>query len=380
MTAAGVQRWRGLLLFAGGGLLLALLVAALMVWWRGTHERIERRIPLPPQGEAAYNPLYLLREALRADGVDVRTRRRLQLDADPPGERDTLLIYSDPGLLGSSEVDQLLDWVERGGHLIIRASHLGPKHARRDLMIELNIWPRSDSVPDCPREWQADPDDLRQVFCHDQRFTLTDEPPMLAFGNPSDGYAFARLARGSGTVDVFSSLDFLDNQRLATSPRAALTRQVLAPNYSCGTVHLVYVAQMPPLWQLLLEHGPMAWIPLLLALAAWLWLRMPRFGPLHPAPVPARRALLEHVAASGEHLYRYGRIDVLHAALRAAFLARLAQRDPQAAALRGQAQHAAIAAHTGLTVDALADALTPPTSRTGFLARATYLQQMRHRL
>src|SRR3546814_3831009 len=77
----------------------------------------------------------------------------------------------------------------------------------------------------------------------------------------------------------------------------------------------------------------MAWLPALLALAAWLWMRTQRFGPRLPSPEPARRALLEHVQASGEHLWRYGRASALYAAVREVFMARLRRRDPLAAAL-----------------------------------------------
>ena len=82
----------------------------------------------------------------------------------------------------------------------------------------------------------------------------------------------------------------------------------------------------------------MAWLPLLLALLAWLWARMQRFGPLLPPPAAERRSLLEHIVASGEHSYRYGYAHLLHAAVRDAFLARLRRRDPQAAALEGEPQ------------------------------------------
>src|SRR3546814_455640 len=88
----------------------------------------------------------------------------------------------------------------------------------------------------------------------------------------------------------------LHHQPLARkSRRRGLARQLLQPGWKRGTVHLVYAANMPSLWRLLLEHAWMAWLPALLALAAWLWMRTQRFGPRLPSPEPARRALLEHV-------------------------------------------------------------------------------------
>src|SRR3546814_6146967 len=84
---------------------------------------------------------------------------------------------------------------------------------------------------------------------------------------------------------------FRSNRSLENPGAAELARQLLQPGWKRGTVHLVYAANMPSLWRLLLEHAWMAWLPALLALAAWLWMRTQRFGPWLPSPEPARRAL-----------------------------------------------------------------------------------------
>src|SRR5690606_31771029 len=163
---------------------------------------------------------------------------------------------------------------------------------------------------------------------------------------------------------------------------AALARQLLQPGWKRGTVHLVYAADMPPLWRLLLERAWMAWLPALLALAAWLWMRTRRFGPLRPSPEPGRRALLEHVQAGGEHLWRYGRASALYAAVREVFIARLRRRDPLAAALDGRAQAEAIARRTGAPVADIERALQTPRPNDGadFRHRIARLLQLRQQL
>src|SRR3546814_6791567 len=108
-------------------------------------------------------------------------------------------------------------------------------------------------------------------------------------------------SHGAGTVDVVADFSFITNRSLENPGAAELARQLLQPGWKRGTVHLVYAANMPSLWRLLLEHAWMAWLPALLALAAWLWMRTQRFGPWLPSPEPARRALLEHVQRSEEH-------------------------------------------------------------------------------
>jgi len=366
---------------ATSSLLALSAIAALVWWWFNTHTRIERTIELPPQGEAAHNPLYLLRQSLRADQVDAHSRRYLQLDQFPLGPEDTVLIYGEPQQLTSSETGRLLGWVRRGGHLVLRlparsSSHPGQSGA---LLERLGIRILADATRLC-HEIKM-PGDLPEIsYCTNTHFMLDGIPPGAALAAPDNRLAFARLRFGHGTVDVFSHLAFLQNTLFQDPERAVLARQLLAPNYGNGSVHLIYGAQMPPLWRLVLTYGRMAWLPLLLVLAAWLWLRIPRFGPQRPAPLPVRRALLEHIQASGEHLYRHHRADLLLAALRNAFSHRLHRHDPLTAAQHGPARIAAIAARTGLAEAEVADALeaelqdmSPPR----FRQRAQALVRMR---
>ena len=68
----------GLLALLGAG-----LVGGFVWWWLHTYERVTETIDLPPQGEALYNPLYALKQALIADGRKVEARQRLDLGTHP---------------------------------------------------------------------------------------------------------------------------------------------------------------------------------------------------------------------------------------------------------------------------------------------------------
>lgn len=363
--------------------LLGMLCLALFAaWWNHTYVRVVRTVALPPGGEAAYNPLYALKRALRVDGVEVDSRQRLDLAKAAPGPRDTVLLFGDPRTLSTREVDDLLYWVGDGGHLIVTTPHGWRFSDARpwELLPQLGLALKPDAGG-C--EAFIVPGEARHVeFCSGTRFTLQGIDPLLSWGDFANGFVFARQQRGDGIVDVLSSIDFMHNGALDEGPHLALTRQLLDPNYGQGTIHLVYAANVPPLWRLLLEHAWMAWAPLLLALLAWLWMRVQRVGPAMPAPPEARRSLLEHVQASGEHLRRHGLSSLLHAAVRDAFLARLRRRDPLAAALEGVAQAEAIAARTGLSAPDIEHALRSPRPRDGqdFRLRVARLIEMRKRL
>lgn len=363
-------------------------LGALGTWWWSTHERVEDWVDLPRRGEITYNPLYVLGLALDEDGVAVRSRQRLQLDEVELGTADTVLLLSDPAALTAAEAQRLREWARRGGHLVMRTPVPGPlrKHSASPLLdglVEL-----LDTPSQCePLEVQGEEDHTE--FCQGRRFHVTgaaagvdDAAPPLAWGDEGEGRVHARFLVGDGSIDVLADLDFLTSDKLMDGPHIALTRQLLAPNYRDGTVHLVYDAQLPSLWVLLLRHGWMAWLPLTLLLAAWLWRRMQRFGPQLPSPAGERRSLLEHVAASGEHAWRYGYAHLLHRAVRDAFIARLRRHDPQAAALDGEPQVDLIAQRLRRSHGQVRDALTTPPvgDHAAFRSRVATLIRMRNQL
>ena len=396
-----------------GCLLGALLLGLAVAWFLSTHERVAREVDLPRTGEARTNPLFALKLALARDDVAVNSRRRLQLFADGRdepavklGARDTVVIYNDPRTLAPREVDGLLDWVDAGGHLIVRTPPAGvferstgevPLLSALELVLmgsdandceAIRLAPvvGKDAEPVAEAEADAfdeDADNLDYLFCDGRRFNLDGANPVHSWGDLQAGYVFARVPYGEGSVDVLADMDFMGSDELEGRGARALTRQLLAPNHRAGTVHLVYAAQMPSLWKTLVAHSWMAWGPLLLAFLAWLWRRMQRFGPQLPAPDDARRSLMEHIVASGEHIYRYGYAHHLYAAVREAFMARLRRRDPQAAALVGEPQLALLQARfPDVPASQIRDALVPPFAHdhASFRSRIATLIRLRNRL
>lgn len=368
---------------------VGVLLGALAVWWfLETHERVSEKLELPPKGEASYNPLYALKVSLRDAGRRVESRQRLRLAEHPLKPGDTVLMMGDLRALPVADAEALLDWVAEGGHLVVTTPAPGVAIGDADvpLLTDLGIAPYDD-MPEC-MDLQVDALERHGEFCEGRRFYFYDEDAQVLAAwseENEDGldYGYARVGWGEGTVDVLAELDFLRNDKLDDVQHLALARQLLQPNWDArGTFHLIYSADMPPLWKLLLDHGWRALLPLFLALLVWLWMRAERLGPLLPAPPMDRRSLLEHVQASGEHLYRYGRRATLYAAVHEAFMRRLRQRDPYAAALDGPAQVEAIARRTGLSKDEVEAALRYPRSgdRKDFVQRIARLLQLRRQL
>jgi len=374
---------RNVLAGLGIAVAVAAVIAAATAWFLHTHERIERELPLPPRGEAAWNPLYALRETLRADGVRAETRQRLRPEAFSAAPGDTVLLDADPSLLRAGEVEALLDWVSRGGHLLLRAP---PERPFEDgeppvppLLRKLGV---AELLPSACMPLQVRGEESHVEFCDGPRLRLDGVSPRHAWGDGDAGFVFIRLAHGRGTVDLVADFGAFDNAALDEATHQAMARQLLAPNYGHGTMHLVYATRTGSLWWRLFKRGWPLWVPLALLLAGWLWRRGQRFGPWLPSPVAARRSLREHVRASGALLLRHGQAPLLYDAVREAFLARLRRRDPAIASLSGDARVRALAERLHLPHLTVREAL----SRTGVEDRHTYfarvrtLLQMRNRL
>ena len=380
------QRWlQGTVLALVG----AAAVVAAVAWFLHTHERVEEQEPEPASGEVLWNPLYALRQSLVADGQRAVSRQRLQpgLFAGAPG--DTVLLDIDPARMRGDEVDALLDWVDRGGHLLVRTPPPGPVDGDEDdaaaasavppLLHRLGV--EALAAPQCVH-LQVEAGDPHVELCEGLRLRLGDVRPRLAWGDAEAGHAFVRIDHGRGTVDLLADFDFLQNPQLDEATHQALARQLLAPNYGRGTVHLVHATYLPSLWWRLARHGWPLWLPLALLLAGALWRRAQRFGPWLPSPAGARRSLREHVRASGALLHRLGQAPLLYEAVREAFLARLRRRDPATAALAGEARVQALAERMQLPHYLVRDALSRNgvQDRQTYLARVRTLIQMRNRL
>jgi hypothetical protein len=375
-----------------GALAALVVIGALVAWFLYTFERVSQDVRMPPRGEAAINPLYALRGALRAHGQAADTQRWFRPAGWKPGAHDTLLITGQAAPFTASDVDRLLAWVRGGGHLVLRTATLAESPALAGALaltvegeesgcfvVEPPASPKAKPEADAPPRRLFDLEPGAVQLCGP---TVHGAGAVVAGPAPGGGHRFARVAIGQGAVSLLPSLDFLHNRQLEEPAARALAYQLLAPGLGRGHMLLVYGDDMPSLWRLMLRFGWPILLPLALALLAWLVLRGQRFGTLRPVPPAARRALLEHVQAAGEFAWRRGRMVALHGALRARFERRLARRDPLLAAMHGDALVLALAERCALPASRVRQALMPTELHRPdvFLQSISTLAQMRLRI
>lgn len=400
-----------------------LLLIGIGVWWFATFERVERTITLPPRGEARYNPFFALKETLKSRDIAVRSGATLVPTRLKPGDvlllgmdvrglspenSQALLDFVEGGghlLFVVPEDSERLGTLPETFDLRIGSPHYActgwaanpeagiregrwcsvhrfdrgriPADALDDsgerfrdgdgvLRRGLPKIPDADLevVPDAERidnRRRTDPDSADGAATEADEASTGADTVLAGLPHDADGYLTLAATHGAGTWTALVSTEPFTNGSLGYDGNAELVWQLLGPRIGEGsTVELVYGSDIPPWYVLLFYQGWPVWIPLLLALLAWLWWRAQRFGPLLPALPPPRRALLDHVRASGEFLYRQGESQTLLEALRRRFRRALERRDPALAALSPRELIPTLAARERIGEDALREALLPP--------------------
>ena len=168
--------------------LLELLVTSVLVaWFLGRYERAECELALPPRGEAAYNPLYALRQTLRADGVRAESRHRLDLAAMRLQPHDSVLLFGDPRALSKPDGEALLAWIERGRHLILRTPAAGEDGGKAKLPIfDALAVEQDDGKPDHCLKLAIPGQPEHSEFCNGRCFQIDEDTASNLWGSRED--------------------------------------------------------------------------------------------------------------------------------------------------------------------------------------------------
>lgn len=371
-------RIRNLLLISLG---LSLLAGG--VWWfLANFHQVPFEFRTPPGAEARRNRLLALERTLVAQKHTVFNRLRFS-DADFAAAEDSAVVLDlDPRNLREAEVDALLGFVGRGALLLMRMPASAEGRAGK-LLDQLGIEPLAPD-PHCFKLATGTHGDYE--MCGGTRIGGADieahYTQLASYDDSEYGYWYAHAWYEDGRVFLVSELDMLHNDALDEPEAVALAEALIAPLRERTRIHLFRGVDSEPFHVLLVRVGWPVLLPAFVALLLWLWLRSERFGPILPDATAPRRALLEHVRASGEFLFRRGQPVALHRAVLARVLQRLAEREPIIAALPEDARIAALAERAQLPVAALRHALNPVGLGRAdhFLSAVSTLLQLERRL
>ena len=334
--------------------IITLIVILLLLiggyWFSQNFRIVEREYVSGYDGEARTNAYYAARQFLRRTGYDARTLNTLDLHNQVYGENSTILYLGNRQNLGEQRSQQLLNWVERGGHLLLTPQNtLAADYSLEDapldpILDKLEIYAYySEYEEDESYEEDSDEEDLLEE--PDLSELIIDGYPTNTFifstkkligtlpgdQTASDKYGIQWLSRklGNGNVSIMTDFTPFQNYQLEQHQNAQLLRLVAGIHAREGDViWLLHDTNMPPLWRLILNYALPVVVSCFAILVIWLWGSLFRFGPIVREPEPEQRQLLEHLDAAGSHQRKHAPTK-LFSITQSALLKKIARLYPQ---------------------------------------------------
>lgn len=299
-------------------------VLGILAWWFTQNFGFTtKRVHVGFSGEARANPYFAARLLLERLGL--RVQQKVELSRPQAlAEGATLVLAAGRAELDPPTVDTLLEWVERGGHLVVGVEYIPERDALLSAIEVRAVWPEDDENEEpldgaleyapaeladriAARRGSSAPEDvvLPDGRTLQARFgrspTLTDlEDSTLWRHDAGDGAHILAIGWGDGRITLFSTLRPFTNRHLGQLDHAELLWHVVGDGRTTD-LYLVRHLESVSLPQWLLAHAPFALAATGVFLLLWLWRVVARFGPLAPSPAPDRRSLLEHIRAVGRY-------------------------------------------------------------------------------
>jgi hypothetical protein len=362
-------------------------------------------LPLGYKGKARTDPFLAAQRLLEEYGHEAV--RKPTLNSLPDRDRGVLILSGEAGI-PEARARQLLQWVEGGGHLVYALAGCAPYNdwglfggmstfgytgngGRPDPVLEalgvkmeagaemasLNRAAkgrRSGKMEDKKadesttaedeaekiKEPEDVPTSLSEVVLDEERYkvefpsvhTLSIDR-LLTQGESHTGTlekaTMLDLWHGLGRVTVISHARPLRNRYLDENDHARWLLALL--DGGSREVHFI-VSLQSSFWNLLWTRAWMPLVGLALVMVIWLWLNMPRFGPMRQVELHDTKHFTEHIGALGQFFYRLKRGDVLLKAAADAVRVRAIRKHPYLTQMDDEA-----------LVQLLAEASTLPVER-----------------
>jgi hypothetical protein len=311
------------LVFAG----VAALAGLAVVWFLSSYERVPYRERVGPSSEARLRPFLAAERFAERMGLDAGEIRALpELDTLTPG--GALLMPAQRQALEPRRLNQILAWVDRGGHLIVEAEFIGVSDPLLDLLAVRRSAVERGAAAAKPLLVELGEGRQLALSLPAGMALQRESGTTLLHAGAADAPQLIAYRRGNGFVTVSASLQFLNNRLIGENDHAELFWHLLNLNRATPSLQVLNHPQRLSLWGFLRERAAGVLFASIALLALWLWRIAPRFGPVAPDAPLARRRLLDHLRASGRYYWARGLRAELTAAARDAALRRLARAQP----------------------------------------------------
>jgi Domain of unknown function (DUF4350) len=316
------------------GLVLVCLAAA-CAWFLANFERRTESEWVGFHGKARRDPWLAAERLLQRMGAKAAAVRSLpELDSLPRSA--TLLLPKGRQSLNLQSRRNLLNWVNRGGRLVIEAE---PVNQPDPLLDTFGVHRKIVKIAENAKKNTADymgrevveialPPDLEPVEVLMNRYVDLQANNALARFGDRQATAVLLLQYGRGHVLAVNALDVFSNDMIGMHDHAEFLWRIVQVDSGSPNVFFFSDPKKLSLFDWLYANAWSAVAGGVLFLALWLWNATPRLGPIAPDPERARRRLLDHLRASGRYLWAHGGSQQLVDAAREACLRHIARVHP----------------------------------------------------
>lgn len=208
-----------------------------------------------------------------------------------------------------------------------------------------------------------------------QLFDRKDEADWTLAG--AAGVHLIEVLHGEGKLSALSGSEPLSNSKIASRDNAEFAVRWLRA-WGNGPIWIVTAEDWPSFLVLVQRHASAAIAGCAALLLLWLWRSLFRFGPLLPAPDPARRRWLEHLEASGRFHWRQDRGRELLESLRGTVLRALERKHPSWSRAPERERLERVAHTSGLPLELVMHAfLGTPAAAKSFVSAVRALERIR---
>lgn len=346
-------------------------VVALLIWVALNTYWADVTVTTPLQGEAATNPFYSVERLLHAVGI--RTQPLASTRFLPP-TADVLFIESLGSNLLRVPLEPLERWVESGGRLAVTSealwsspalqkwsgvTALHPEPVKRSRTTAPSI--ANVRLADCsPLAVQVNGIATGETLRLCAQFLRLDfasrQVPMWALTS-AQGLRAVRVALGRGRFIVTGPRYLLGPKQFLREDDAQAFIEAI-PLGRGERLAILGASSTERLPALLWRLGAPAILCFAIAMLLTILRFLPRFGPLAPTPIAARRSLAEQIRANARMARRTGKMGALRAAVCRALERSAQQRIAGYRSFNARQRATALAAQAGVDPAELNAALT----------------------
>ncbi|MBX2840007.1 MAG: DUF4350 domain-containing protein [Gammaproteobacteria bacterium] len=301
--------------------LMVVIVAAAALWARNNmyYETVESRIP--PSVEAQRNRFLAAERLLATQDIAIERKISRSLFNNLNNFEDQALWVFDPSNIKiREEMDQLLNWVENGGHLILQIRRL-PRTDSELLYTQLKsrgielVLSRDEQYPDNRTSEVSIPIAEAKgrsilVELHHRQVFKTELNARLQVGDNAIGSRLLQVGVGDGFITLLSDNTAFSNYGIESGDNAYLLLWLLNANPKLSTLAIMEdLSDTPGLFRTLFSTFTLTVLTLLAVVAAYLVKASTRHGPVLQEPAPGGKNLISHLRARGFFLARQRKLD-----------------------------------------------------------------------